>query len=172
MVEKIEIRPAVAGDAAGIENVARRTWNSTYANIILPENRERLLRRFYSHAALEQAVSQNRSWFFVAAKRQEIIGYAQFLVREEEKAGELSRIYVLPEWHRIGVGGRLLAEGSTVLAREGAERILVAVEKDNFIGRRFYEKKRFHQIREIPSELLGQELILVEYGLKLMPQAG
>jgi ribosomal protein S18 acetylase RimI-like enzyme len=173
MVDKIIIRPADAGDAAGIERVARRTWNSTYANIILPENRQRLLDRFYSPAALEQAVAQNRSWFFVATQQEEIIGFAQFLAREEEeKSGELSRIYVLPEWQRVGVGGRLLGEGLAALAQEGVERILVAVEKDNLIGRRFYEKKGFRQAGEFLTELLEQKLCLVEYSLNMIHRAG
>lgn len=162
----IKIRPAVAGDASGIEKVARRTWGSTYADVILPENRERLLNRFYSRAALQRAVAQNRSWFFVAARQQEITGFAQFILREEEKSGELSRIYVQPEWQRVGVGGRLLAEGLAALAREGVERILVVVEKNNIIGRSFYEKNGFRQSREFSAELPGQKLCLVEYGLE------
>lgn len=173
MEDKIIIRSAVATDAVGIESVAQRTWNSTYASIILPENQERLLGRYYAPAALEEVIAQERSWFFVATAKEAIIGFAQFILREgEDGSGELSRIYVLPEWQRVGIGGLLLAEGLASLAQEGVERLFVVVEKDNPVGRRFYEKQEFRQVREFIAELAEQNLSLLEYWLDVMRRAG
>ena len=173
MEDEIIIRLAAETDTIGIESVARCTWNTTYASIILPELQERLLGRNYSSDALEEAITQKHSWFFVATVREEVIGYAQFVMRErEDRSGELSRIYVLPKWQREGIGALLLAKGLASLAQEGIVHLFVIVEKDNPIGRRFYEKHGFHQVKEFTVELPEQNLSLVEYRLDEMQRAG
>ena len=96
MGEQVTIRPAVASDVIEIGEVARRTWRVTYEGVILPENQERLLGRFYAPGALEQAIGQERSWFFVAVAGECVVGFAQFIGREDE-SGELTRVYVVPE---------------------------------------------------------------------------
>lgn len=166
MKVKADVRLAVAQDAVGIGNVAQRTWNDTYVGIILPENQERLLGRWYTPAALEEAIGQSESWFYVAVVQGEVIGFAQFIVRENGR-GELTRIYVLPEWQRQGVGSGLLREGLAALSTHGAEEVFVHVEKGNARGIGFYERRGFHQVREFSVELPEQNLELLEYAISL-----
>jgi hypothetical protein len=63
------------------QSQGRRAWQSAgaYAGIILPENQERLLERWYAPAALEEAIGQSESWFFVTVGQREVIGFAQFM---------------------------------------------------------------------------------------------
>jgi ribosomal protein S18 acetylase RimI-like enzyme len=173
MEKEAIIRRAITTDTTAIENIARRTWKSTYSGIIRPENQELLLNRNYAPDALEKAILQKDSWFFIASVQTEPVGFVQFIMREgEARDGELSRIYVLPEYQRYGAGGHLLREGLAALAKEGVERLFVVVEKDNFIGRQFYEKKGFLWVREFMFELPNQGLVLVEYTLDELVRAG
>ena len=173
MKKETEIRLAVPSDTTAIENIARHTWQSTYSGIILPENQELLLGRNYAPNALENAILQKDSWFFVASVQSALVGFAQFIMRDgQSKSGELSRIYVLSEFQRFGAGGLLLRQGLVSLAKEGVERLYVVVEKDNLIGRQFYEKKGFHWVREFVFELPNQNLALVEYKLEELVRAG
>jgi ribosomal protein S18 acetylase RimI-like enzyme len=162
----VDVRLAVAPDAVGIRNVARRTWQDTYRGIILPQNQERFLAQWYAPAALEQAIERSGSWFYVATVQSEVIGFAQFILREAGH-GELTRIYVLPQWQRQGVGTCLLQEGLAALAAHGAEEVLVQVEMDNGKGIGFYERRGFHRVRELSLELPGQTLAMLEYALPL-----
>ena len=166
MKVKADVRLAVAQDAVGIRNVARRTWNDAYAGIILPETQGRLLGRWYAPAALEAAIGRSESWFYVAVVQGEVIGFAQFMMRDNGR-GELTRIYVLPEWQRQGAGSHLLGEGLATLSTHGAEEVFVHVEKGNAKGTGFYERSGFHQVREFSVELPGQSLELLEYALSL-----
>jgi len=111
---KIEIRRAVPADAEAIEHIARATWNSAYADIILPENRERLLARWYAPDALRDSIDQKDSWFFVA-----------------------------------------LAD---------------KVEKDNQVGKTFYEKNGFRFSREFSIDLREQQLVLQEFVFRIHDQ--
>jgi ribosomal protein S18 acetylase RimI-like enzyme len=160
------VRLAVAQDAVEIGNVARRTWNDAYAGIIPPENQERLLGRWYAPAALEKAIGRRESWFYVAVVQGEVIGFAQFIMGENGR-GELTRIYVLPEWQRREVGSGLLREGLAALSTQGAGEVFVHVEKGNARAIGFYERRGFHQVREFSAELPEQNLELLEYALSL-----
>lgn len=166
MDNEIQIRSASITDVIGIQTVARRTWNSTYAGIIPAEVQDRFLDNYYSLPALQESIAQGNSWFFVAAALEEIVGYAQFFMRTgEDKSGELTRIYVLPEWQGKGIGKRMLDQGVSALKQAGADCLFVTVERDNLIGRGFYEKQGFYQAREFTYELAGLELPMVEYRL-------
>jgi ribosomal protein S18 acetylase RimI-like enzyme len=118
----IQIRLAGGRDATGIADVAQRTWKDTYAEIILTATQERFLGRWYTPAALGEAIGRSESWFYVAAVGEEVIGFAQFMMREDRR-GELTWIYVLPEWQRRGVGSCRLQEGLDALATHGAEEV-------------------------------------------------
>ena len=112
MQATVDVRLAVAQDAVGIGNVARRTWEDTYGGSILPQNQERFLAQWYAPAALEEAMERSGSWFYVAVVQAEVIGFAQFMLREAGR-GELTRIYVLPQWQRRGVSLTLRLAAST-----------------------------------------------------------
>jgi len=162
MEVEADVRLAVVQDVVGIGNVARRTWKDTYTGIILPENQKRFLERWYTPAALEKAIGQDKSWFYVAVVEGRVIGFAQFVIRENRR-GELTRIYVLPEWQRQGVGSRLLGEGVAILSAHGVEEVFAHVEKDNGKGIAFYERQGFCRGREFSVEMPEQDLELVEY---------
>lgn len=164
MEAKVLLRLAVKQDANSIINVARITWHDTYAGIILPENQELLIGRWYTPSAIEEAINQKESWFYVAIVQELIIGYAQFVIRENGR-GELTRIYVLPEYQRQGIGSRMLKEGIASFVKRGVEEAFVDVEKDNIKGINFYEREGFQRTRELSFELPGQNLKLLEYTL-------
>lgn len=166
MKADIHIRLAGVQDAVGIADVAQRTWKDAYAGIILPAAQERFLGRWYTPAALGQAMGRSESWFYVAAVEEQVIGFAQFMMRQD-KRGELTRIYVLPEWQRRGAGSRLLKLGLDALSTHGAQEVFVHVEKDNARGTGFYERRGFRPVRTFSLELPEQNLEMIEYALSL-----
>jgi hypothetical protein len=97
----IKIRTANLKDANGIARVARRTWEDTYASIILPVIQKRFLEQWYTPDALIKAMGLSESWFYVATYKDEVVGFAQFIMRKELR-GELTRIYIQPEMQQRG----------------------------------------------------------------------
>lgn len=166
----VTIRRAKISDEDGIRDVARQSWQATYANIISAENQDRLLQNYYSPSALKEAIQRERSWFFVAIEKA-VVGYAQFVVRADGR-GQLTRIYVLPEIQRQGLGAKLMKEGMKELKELGVEQVMVEVEKENQIGTAFYKKNKFTFERELAFELPGETLVLCEYVLSLSPVNG
>jgi ribosomal protein S18 acetylase RimI-like enzyme len=160
--ERVVIRRANAADLAQVEIVARATWRVAYAGIIPDEVQRRLLDGWYSRESLGRALAAPGSSFFVAESGSDVIGFAQFVRRSAEWV-ELTRIYVSPASQRRGVGMQLLDAGLTEFAGEGLRHLTVEVERDNGNGRRFYERARFGEPRELTREVQGFPLALVEY---------
>ena len=159
--ELVVIRRAEATDLSKVETVARTTWPVAYAGII-PDAVQQLLERWYSPESLRSTLAVQGSSFFVAESRGEVIGFAQFVRRSAESA-ELTRIYVLPDRQRSGIGRQLLEAGLTEFAAEGLKHLTVEVERDNGPGRRFYERAGFAEPRELTRDVQGYVLALVEY---------
>ncbi len=160
--ERAVIRRAEVTDLSKVETVARATWRVAYAGIIPDEVQRRLLDRWYSLESLSRALAAQGSSFFVAESSGDVVGFAQFVRRSAESV-ELTRIYVLPERQRSGVGMRLLEAGLTEFAGEGLKHLTVEVERDNGNGRRFYERAGFAEPREVTRDVQGYVLTLVEY---------
>ncbi|GAB4529693.1 MAG: hypothetical protein Kow0063_07020 [Anaerolineae bacterium] len=156
------IRLARPADAADIAEIARHTWEATYAHIIAKHNRQQFLDRAYNHQALCQAIERKGGWFFVALQQEKVIGFAQYL-RRFDGQGELVRIYIHPAHHRRGVGRALLAIGLAALAAAGVTHCYVSVEENNTAARLFYERSGFRPHRTY-GRFLGDQIIrLVEY---------
>jgi ribosomal protein S18 acetylase RimI-like enzyme len=162
MLESVSVRRAEAADLSNVEAVARAAWPVAYAGIIPDEVQRRLLDRWYTPESLRRALMAQGSRMFIAEARGELIGFAQFVGRSEESA-ELTRIYVLPDRQRSGIGTRLLDAGLAECTKAGLKRLTVSVERDNRLGRRFYERSGFGEPRAHVQDVGGYLLDFVEY---------
>src|SRR5262245_19878797 len=160
--ERTAIRRAEVTDLPSVEIVARTAWPIVYAGIISDQVQRRLLDDWYSQESLRRALAAERSRFFVADCSGEVVAFAQYVRRSTESV-ELTRIYVLPVRQRDGIGTRLLDAGLAEFAKAGLKRLTVSVERDNRIGRRFYERSGFGEPSEHSQEVQGYVLDLVEY---------
>jgi ribosomal protein S18 acetylase RimI-like enzyme len=168
--EHVMVRRAEAKDLPKVEAVARMTWPAAYAGIIPDDIQRRLLDSWYSAESLRRALAAKGSSFFVAELAGDVIGFAQYVRRSAESA-ELTRIYVLPDRQRSGVGMRLLDTGLAEFVAQGLKYLIVQVERDNRNGRRFYERAGFAEPRELTQDVQGYVLTLVEYRRPLLGSA-
>ena len=62
---------------------------------------------------------------------------------EARPAVELSKMYVLPDWHRHGVGAALMRAGIAWAEADGARAVWLGVNQGNHRAQRFYRKHGF-----------------------------
>ena len=167
---RLVIRRAEVRDVSSVEIIARATWPVTYAGIIPDDIQRRLLDSWYSPESLRRTLATPGSSLFVAESNGDVVGFAQF-VRRPPDAAELTRIYVLPDRQRDGIGMRLLDAGLTEFAGEGLKQLTVEVERDNRNGRRFYERAGFAETRELTRDVQEYVLPLVEYRRPILGSA-
>ncbi len=156
------VRPATLDDVTSIAEVARYTWNVTYAHSIGAHNRRKFLIQAYAPEALHEAIEHKRGWFYVAVQAGTVVGFAQYL-RRFDAQGELVRIYVHPNHQKRGIGRAFLATGLTAMSAIGLTLCYASVEESNTAARGFYERFGFRPHREY-GRFLGDQIIrLVEY---------
>ncbi|WP_409276235.1 GNAT family N-acetyltransferase [Neobacillus sp. SCS-31] len=150
-------------DTKQVQYVAKTSWNATYEGIIPREVQERFLNSAYNDDRMKQR--RERSLMLVADEDGRVTGFANFSpVRDGGKA-ELYAIYLLPEVQGKGIGTALLNEG--VAQSDGVKEVYINVERDNAIGKAFYEAKGFKVVEELEEDFEGHILKTIRMVLEV-----
>jgi GNAT superfamily N-acetyltransferase len=106
-LESIRIREATAADIPELAALHVKTWNDTYAPLLLKGPGHAVRERQWR----EKFHAQDAAWFCYVVERQDgrLVGFAQGNRSDHpEFAGELNKIYLLRDYQRLGVGTLLL----------------------------------------------------------------
>lgn len=156
------IRKMEFGDIKAVQEVAKMSWHTTYAGIIPLAVQDQFLKVAYSDRMMERRLSHSFIW--VAEADDKLIGFAHFSSVKDGEC-ELSAIYLLPDHQGKGIGSALLNFGLREL--EGIEKLYINVEKENRIGRTFYEAKGFNVVEEFDEDFDGHRLKTVKMVLNV-----
>ena len=157
------IRTMHIEDIPQVQDVAKKSWNATYEGIIPFEIQEKFLKVAYNDDRMKQRLE--RSFLFVAEIDSNVVGFANFSPVNDEGKAELGAIYLYPEYQGKGIGSALLQKGINEL--EGVEEIYINVERDNEIGKSFYDAKGFRVLKELDDDFEGHTLKTVRMVLNL-----
>ncbi|MFD1927487.1 GNAT family N-acetyltransferase [Sporosarcina siberiensis] len=148
------IRTMIKEDIKQVQDVAKKSWNATYEGIIPYSVQEKFLKAAYSDEMMAKRLVG--SFIFVAEMENKIVGFASFTPVNDERQSELSAIYLYPNSQGKGIGTALLQKGIGEL--ENIKEIHIDVEKENIIGKTFYEAKGFKTIKEYDDNFDGHIL--------------
>lgn len=157
------IRQLEERDIASVQAVAKESWHATYDGIIPLPIQDNFLNSAYSDEMMRRRMDFSN--LFVVDFDKMIVGFANFSPVFDSGKVELGAIYLLPAYQGIGLGTALLTHGIDYL--RGAREIYINVEKDNDIGKRFYQSKGFEVIEEFTENFDGHELQTIRMMLKL-----
>ncbi len=140
------IRKALPEDGDAIAHVQIKTWKKAYAGIFpadrlasLESQRKELTERWQSNIRAEDRYPA----FFVAEQpKAGVIGFAAADPQPNPDypfKAELQLIYILPEYHRLGIGTKLMRVVAEELLKTGFTSLMLWVLKDNHDSRKFYE---------------------------------
>jgi ribosomal protein S18 acetylase RimI-like enzyme len=140
----IEIRPATLADLPAIRDVLVTTWHATYDHIDGPEAVTRITDVWHALDVLRPQIEQPGSCFLVATTAAgDIIATSLALLRPDGTVS-LSRLYILPEFQRGGLGSRLLA--ATLAPFAAAKTVTLEVAPENASAIAFYERHGFTHV--------------------------
>lgn len=157
------IREMHVEDIPQVQDVAKKSWNATYEGIIPFEIQEKFLENAYNNDRMKQRLE--RSFLFVAEIDSNVVGFANFSPVNDEGKAELGAIYLYPEYQGKGIGSALLQKGINEL--EGVVEIYINVERDNEIGKSFYDAKGFQVLKEFDDDFEGHILKTVRMVLNV-----
>ena len=130
------IREATAADVPALADLHVRTFNETHGPGPTYEIRERQWREAFQSA--------DGSWFcfVVEGEAGKLVGFAKGKPYDHADlpgfAGELNKIYLLREYHRRGLGRRLLGHVARRFLEQGIASMLLFGDAQN-PSNRFYE---------------------------------
>ncbi|WP_418041375.1 GNAT family N-acetyltransferase [Paenibacillus xylanilyticus] len=164
----ITYRFVVNEDIPHIQSIAHDTWMFTYGDIYSKDYIHNFLNVAYSTENLSRSVERDQQSskrkFLIAEYNNVIAGFAQ-TTQVQEQEYELIRIYIRPEYHKLGIGTGFIQRYIQVLAP--IKHLFAWVAKDNDIGKGFYEKCGFIETEEKVEVIGGNSKKQLKYELEL-----
>ena len=159
------IRPSQRTDAPSMSRVYVQTWRDTYLSVIpygylFEMSAPRHEQAFFNDLNSRQIIS------FVAENASRVVG---FITGGYERnlddiySGEIYTLYVLKNFQRQGIGGKLVSAFATQLNQTGIYSMLVRVLKFNPY-RRFYKKINGVYLKTERLSFAGEIMELEDYG--------
>lgn len=153
------IRTGTSADITSVQEIAKISWNDTYAGIIPSTVQQSFLDKSYSTPMMEMRLK--RTIILLAEHEGQPIGFANFTKVDEDGDAELIAIYLKPEFQRSGYGKQLLNSGLSYLLN--GNHLFVYVESENKKGRNFYEANGFEFLEEFEELFEGHPLQTAKY---------
>ncbi|MBP2618905.1 GNAT family N-acetyltransferase [Chryseobacterium jejuense] len=135
---------ATGKDIPLIQDLARRSWENAYAEILSEEQMEYMLSEMYSEQEIENQL-QNPNYHYYLIEDESSHSYEGFIGYEhnyEDQTTKLHRIYLIPESKGKGFGKEALLFLNDKVAENGNKRIILNVNKNN-AARNFYESQGY-----------------------------
>lgn len=135
---------ATGKDIPLIQDLARRSWENAYAEILSEEQMEYMLSEMYSQQEIENHL-QNPNYHYYLIEDESNNSYEGFIGYEHDYEGQttkLHRIYLIPESKGKGFGKGALQFLNEKVAEKGNTRIILNVNKNN-AARNFYESQGY-----------------------------
>ncbi|WP_160140046.1 GNAT family N-acetyltransferase [Chryseobacterium sp. c4a] len=135
---------ATGKDIPLIQDLARRSWENAYAEILSVEQMEYMLSEMYSEHEIGVHL-QNPDYHYYLIFDEHNDSYEGFIGYEhnyEDKTTKLHRIYLVPESKGKGFGKDALQFLNKKVSEKGNQRIILNVNKNN-AARNFYESQGY-----------------------------
>lgn len=142
----MKIRQLAKEELIKVQSIAHRTWPSTFANILSPEQIQYMLNLMYALKTLESQLEKGHTFLLVEEEGKEL-GFAGFeLNHSDGPKAKLHKIYLLPESQGKGVGKKLILEVAARAKATGQKNLLLNVNKYNQNAIDFYKRIGFEEI--------------------------
>jgi len=170
----MRIREAELRDATAMARVSVESYRAAHRDQIPAESLMQFTyeesERNWARAIREQSLADDCQEYIYLAENDEgeIIGVAMGgpCSHHPLYAGEIYFLYLLPAYHRQGIGHLLTIRVVERLVEQGMDTLLIRVLKTNTPARRFYEALGGQLVPEMEGEFedRGAMLVQVAYG--------
>ena len=138
----MKILPAQKSDISIIRELAQKSWEKAYSEILSQEQIEYMLGNMYSEKEISAQMENPNYHYFLISEEEQPLGFIGFEHHYEKSTTKLHRIYLLEEAKGKGLGKAAIDFLKTQTKNREDNRIILNVNKNN-IARTIYEKLGF-----------------------------
>jgi len=160
--DRIRIVAATEGELAAVAELARVIWRRHYPGMISAAQIEYMLERGYSRAALLRFVTEAGAGLALARLDARLAGFAAWYRADDPDEIKLDKLYVHQDFHRQGVGQRLIDATADAAQAQRRPTIILNVNKNNAQAIRAYARSGF-VIREAVIVDIGGGFVMDDY---------
>lgn len=161
----LRIEEISSQDLSFVKDLSHAIWPVCYANIITEAQIKYMLENMYSLPALETAHT-NGQRFLLAYLDSTPVGYAGFEIGTPDvNRCKLHKLYVLPNFHGLGIGKELLLETQNIANTLKCQSIFLQVNKRN-PAVQFYEKMGMYVREEVVFDI-GNGFVMDDFIMQL-----
>ncbi|MCS3529939.1 GNAT family N-acetyltransferase [Chryseobacterium sp. JUb7] len=153
---------ATKNDIPLIQDLARRSWENAYAEILSGEQMEYMLSTMYSAEEIKNHLQQpNYHYYLIQDDNDSFEGFIGYENHYEESTTKLHRIYLIPESKGKGLGKEALRFLNQKVSENYDKRIILNVNKYNS-ARQFYESQGYTVYDEGVFDI-GNNFVMDDY---------
>jgi len=149
----IKIQPASAKDTELIAGIGAQSFQETFHSVFTPEDMRLYLLDNYNPEKITKEILNPNSKFYLAYYNNEAAGYMKLsnspvpdtLINKYTSSIELQKLYVLKEYHNMGVGKELMKTCISYTKEKGYDSIWLCVLLENLKAVEFYRGWDFKQ---------------------------
>jgi diamine N-acetyltransferase len=147
---EITIQRVTADDVATLSAIAKQTFFDTFTGTCTEADMQSFLEEYFNETQLAKEVNNPDDLYYFAMVDGKTAGYIRYMedynslpIMKQWKALELKRIYVLKEYHGMGIAQKLIDFMMDYVAKENYKAIWLGVWEHNLRAQKFYEKYGF-----------------------------
>lgn len=159
---------ATENDIPLIQDLAKRSWENAYAEILSSEQMEYMLSTMYSAEEIRNHLQQpNYQYYLIKDETNDSFeGFIGYENGYEERTTKLHRIYLVPESKGKGFGKGALEFLNEKVKEIGDERIILNVNKHNS-AKKFYESQGYSVYNEGVFDI-GNNFVMDDYLMEFL----
>ncbi|GAB3957729.1 GNAT family N-acetyltransferase [Spirosoma harenae] len=162
----ITITEATETDLPIIQDIAHRTWPTTFGEILSPDQISYMLKMMYSLDSLKTQIADKHHVFLLARDEstQEFLGYSSYELNYQGlPITKIHKIYLLPASQGKGVGRLLIDHIAEIAKTHNNDRLGLNVNRFNK-AIQFYERMGFsvvsHEDIDIGDGFLMEDFVM------------
>jgi len=152
---EILIRPWRMEDLPAVRRILWESWMAAYSAFVPEEDLRAYHEETYRIESLTHLYESPFVHGFIGEADGEAAGFARTQFNKSENRLFLASLYLLPDFQRKGIGGRLLRAAEEKALSYNLGDLWVGVMVQNEAARRWYEKRGFRFVREEPFRMGG-----------------
>lgn len=153
-------------DFQAIAALAKEVWHNTYDSLISPAQVDYMLAKFQHVSVIENDVNQNHYRYLMAKAGDTLLGYCG-IKPEENGAVFLSKVYVIPKFHRQGIAKAMILHFADQYRKLGYSKMWLTVNKGNKNAIAAYMKLGFHKSGERVTDI-GEGYVMDDDTMELV----